>query len=277
MNGESADTRSAVSPNNGGSGTDGTGENDSLSDSHSHSPSPSDNTFMGDKLLQKLQKGMNESLAVNYFKSKRRDVLLNKNGTNRHPADSGGLKGGSSSSCINNNNINLSNKNIDNVSNTLHGSQKDKLTSNDVIDLVKQSYNNNGDPKHVHSLIHGANDDDDCKSILSPVLRDNQPASRNSILSNVNKMITNIHSNASNRPSGNSDSPATVNSVNSTKNNRQSTVSLNSLMNGRSSHLHSPVSGKQDSNTALNQLKQGKLSCASFFLRSSLPSFFFHD
>lgn len=219
---------------------------------------------MGDKLLQKLQKGMNESLAVNYFKSKRRDVLLNKNGTNRHPNEPGGLKGSSSSSCINNNNnINLSNKNIDNVSNSLHGSQKNKLSSNNVVDLVEQSYNNNGDTKHVHSLIDGACDDDDVKSTLSPVstqLRDNQPASRNSILSNVNKMITNIHSNASNRSTGNSVSNVTINSVNSTKNNRQSTVSLSSLMNGRSNHLHSPVSSKRDSNATLNQLKQGKPS-----------------
>lgn len=232
--------------------TDGAGENDSLSDSYSHSSSPSDEASMGDKLLQKLQKGMNESLAVNYFKSKRRDVLLSKNGSNR---DKNGGKN-TSPSLNNNNNNNIHKNNDNNVSNTLHGNSRDKFTSNNVIDLVKQSYYN-GDTKH--SSNHGTNDDDEVK-VLSPVsLRDNVSPRKpiNGILSNVNTVK--VTSKSHNGLSRDSETVVPVNASNSTsKSNRQATVPLNTLINGRSSHLNSPVTGKQDTNSTFNQLKQGK-------------------
>ena len=78
VNGSSTDPTSAVLPE----------EDETLNGTRSHSLSPtgdarsspdetSSSPEMGDKLYERLEKGMNENLAANYFKSKRRDVLLN--------------------------------------------------------------------------------------------------------------------------------------------------------------------------------------------------------
>lgn len=78
----------------------------------------------GDKLYERLEKGMNENLAANYFKSKRRDVLLNNQ-------LSGGSRNGMSvssshpniimsSNNVIKNGLNLSSKNVMNNNNTIN-------------------------------------------------------------------------------------------------------------------------------------------------------------
>ena len=102
-------------------------ENESPVNSRSSAPSPSGTRSSpedsgspdGDKLYERLEKGMNENLAANYFKSKRRDVLLNnqllvnRNVSGSHPnimsstnVIKNGLNNINSKNVVNNNVIN---------------------------------------------------------------------------------------------------------------------------------------------------------------------------
>lgn len=79
------------------------------------SPEDSASSPDGDKLYERLEKGMNENLAANYFKSKRRDVLLNNQlsaSSRNAPVSSSHPNNIMSSNNVIKNGLNISSKNV---------------------------------------------------------------------------------------------------------------------------------------------------------------------
>ena len=215
---------------------------------------------------------MNESLAANYFKSKRRDALLNKNSTaNGHTNGVGGTttngvssnKGNSSSSSNNNNNNNNNNnlninnnnyltKDTNNVSKGFHGRSNGNITLTHNNDNGTNGANVNANPTNVNQLINGSlngnHNHHQKRNSTSPVFRRNNITNSTSPSMNNRKFNLINNKNGLNEFTNHSSIATSLTALKRTMPEDSTTTSslmVNSTMNGHASHLNLAVTGQQ--------------------------------